>query len=274
MAERSISLITAVYNKPRELQFILEACSRQSVKDFELIIADDGSDSGVAELIAKARTRLKYPVLHVWHEDSGWRKNAILNKAVRAASTPYLVFIDGDCIPHHRFLEDHFSERDPNKVLGGRRAEMSRRWSDALTVDSIRSGAYERMGIREWMDALRGKALAVEEAIHVENRKLRKLLHSQKRGLLGSNFSLHKINLEAINGFDELYHGPGCGEDSDIDYRLGLQGITSKILRHRAIQFHVHHPKTVISEESYNRFLQVKQTRNPRCSHGLVTLTA
>ena len=36
---------------------------------------------------------------HVWHEDRGFRKCEILNRAILAASADYLIFTDGDTIP-------------------------------------------------------------------------------------------------------------------------------------------------------------------------------
>jgi hypothetical protein len=90
--------------------------------------------------------------------------------------------------------------------------------------------------------------------------------------MLGSNFSIAKEHLLAINGFDELYNGPGCGEDSDIQYRLSLIGITGKSLRNLAIQYHVWHPLTKGSDACWDRFEMVKRTTEPRCRMGLEKL--
>jgi hypothetical protein len=156
-------------------------------------------------------------------------------------------------------------------LICGRRADMSRRWSEALTLEAVRSGAFEHIGLREWFDSLSGAARYLEEAIHIRNRFLGNILHGKKRGLLGCNFSIHKSDLVAINGFDELYAGPGFGEDADIEYRLGLQGITPVILRHRATQFHLHHPRTTPAEANSRRYREVLKTGNPRCARGLVS---
>jgi hypothetical protein len=90
--------------------------------------------------------------------------------------------------------------------------------------------------------------------------------------MLGSNFSAWKHDLVAINGFDELYNGPGCGEDSDIEFRLSLIGVTGKSLRNLAVQYHVHHPVTKVSDVCWDRFQEVQQKREPRCRFGLERL--
>jgi hypothetical protein len=87
--------------------------------------------------------------------------------------------------------------------------------------------------------------------------------------MLGSNFSVTKSDLVAINGFDELYDGPGCGEDSDVQFRLSLAGVTGKSLRNLAVQYHVWHPRTRVSDACWDRFEMIKLTRNPRCLVGL-----
>ncbi len=264
-----LSLIIAVYNKPEILRLVLAACTRQSYRNFEIIIADDGSGPGVRSVVDDARLRSQLPITHLWHEDTGWRKNTMLNNAIRASASDYLVFIDGDCIPGRDFLQDHHTEREERKTLLGRRVETSKRWSEALTEETIRSGRFERYGWQEWCDAFRGNALRIEDGIRIPSAPLRRLLLRRVRGMLGSNFSVAKRHLLAINGFDELYDGPGCGEDSDIEYRLSLIGVTGKSLRNLAIQYHVWHPLTKGSDACWDRFELVKKSTEPRCRRGL-----
>lgn len=266
----SISLVISVYNKPENLRLVLLACAEQSFRDFEVIIADDGSDDAIREVVEESKSKHLFPIHRLWQEDRGWRKNRILNEAICTALAEYLVFIDGDCVPHHRFLEDHWMHREENILVGGRRAEMSARWSGVMREESIRSHRYERIGMRELLEGLRGKAAAVEAGFRFEWKFLSAFLHPNTRGLLGSNFSVYKKHLLTINGFDERYEGPGCGEDSDIEYRLSLIGVRVKLLRHRAIQFHLHHPATKTSEDCYALFQEVKKRGAFRCDMGII----
>ena len=265
----SLSLIIAVYNKPEVLRFVLAACAHQSTRNFEVIVADDGSGPAVRQVIEESRPSAGVPLIHIFHDDRGWRKNVILNSAIRASQSDYLVFIDGDCIPSRRFLEDHWREREEHTVLLGRRVETSKRWSESLTLGAITGGDFERLDWGVCMDGLRGDALRIEDGIRMRSALLRKVLLRNVRGMLGSNFSVAKADLVAINGFDELYDGPGCGEDSDIQYRLSLTGVKAKSIRNLAIQFHVYHPLTKGSDACWERFERVRRTGQSRCRMGL-----
>jgi glycosyltransferase involved in cell wall biosynthesis len=264
-----ISLVVSVYNKPEVLRLVFAACARQSFPDFEIIIADDGSGPAIRDVVAEARAVLSQSVVHLWHEDRGWRKNVILNNAIRTSRGGHLVFIDGDCLPARHFLFDHWNEREDRRVLLGRRVETSERWSHELTVGKIASGEFERLGVREILDGLAGRSLRVEDGIRMPSRLLRRMLLRNVRGMLGSNFSVAREYLASINGFDELYDGPGCGEDSDLQYRLSLAGVTGKSLRNLAVQYHVWHPRMRVSDACWDRFEMIKKTREPRCLVGL-----
>jgi len=264
-----LSLVIAVYNKAENLRLVLTALERQSFPDFEVLIADDGSGPEIRQIVGSVRTRSSFPITHLWHEDLGWRKNTMLNNAIRSATTDYLVFIDGDCLPSRHFLLDHWNERKSGRVLLGRRVETSERWSKELTVDVVRSGEFERFGWNELTEMLRGKSLRVEDGVRIRSAILRTLLLRSTRGMLGANFSAWKRDLVAINGFDELYDGPGCGEDSDIQYRLSLIGVRGKSLRNLAIEYHIWHTRTPVSDACWDRFEAIKKTGEPRCTHGL-----
>jgi len=264
-----LSVVVAAYNKPEILRFLLAAYARQSFTDFEVIVADDGSGPAVRDVISEAERLYTYPVTHLWHEDRGWRKNVMLNNAIRTSRASHIVFTDGDCIPSRHFLLDHHHEREPSTALLGRRVETSERWSRMLSLERIRSGAFERYGWSEIRDGLEGKALRLEDGIRIPAAGIRRILRRNVRGMLGSNFSAAKADLVAVNGFDELYTGPGCGEDSDIQYRLSLLGVKGKSLRNLAIQYHVYHSLTRPSQECYDRFAAVQQQGQPRCRVGL-----
>ncbi len=264
-----LSLVIAVYNKADVLRLVLAACERQSFSNFEVILADDGSGPEVRKLLDELTPRVPFPLVHLRHEDRGWRKNIMLNNAIRASRAGHIVFIDGDCLPSRHFLLDHWNQRQEGKVLLGRRVETSQRWSKELTLEKVRNGEFEHMGWAEVMDGLRGQSLRVEDGIRIPSALLRAVLLRKVRGMLGSNFSAAKKDLVAINGFDELYDGPGCGEDSDVQYRLSLIGVTGKSLRNLAVQYHVYHPRMPVSDPSWDRFELVKKSADPRCKYGL-----
>lgn len=240
------SLIISVYNDARFLAMIFEALKRQTEKDFEVVIADDGSGKDFVETLNRMTKNAPFPVTHVWHEDKGWRKDIILNKAVEASHSEYLIFLDGDCIPHHKFIEEHLRFACPGKVVGGRRVQLNKRLSDELTPEKIASGYLGWKIVPELLwSGIKGKERHTEECIRITGGFIRHLILKERwKNLLGCNFSIFKEDLLAVNGFDERFTLPGLGEDSDLENRLNRKGIYCKVERHIMTVYHRSHKRT------------------------------
>lgn len=78
-----LSVIVTTYNNPRALSLVIAGLLRQTVREFELVIADDGSGPETAALIRELAAQAPFPIRHVWHPDQGFRKCTISNAAVR-----------------------------------------------------------------------------------------------------------------------------------------------------------------------------------------------
>lgn len=135
----SISVIISTYNKPHFLEKVLTGYCFQTFKDFEIIIADDGSSNETKEMIAKFEQLIPQKIYHVWHEDNGFRKCKILNAAILKSSNDYLVFSDGDCIPNSRFLETHSRLAQKDYFLSGGHFPITQKVSNLLTIEDIKS---------------------------------------------------------------------------------------------------------------------------------------
>ena len=163
--KKSLTLIVAVYNAVRYLEFILTALQRQTFREFEVVIADDGSGPEIAQLIEQTQRRVSFPIQHIWQTDAGFQKNAMLNKAINASQTDYLLFIDGDCVPHHEFIRDHVDHIDDKSILCGRRVNFSKQITERLTTDDIQSGKYEQLSLPVLFDGLMARSSNLEDAI-------------------------------------------------------------------------------------------------------------
>ena len=239
-----MSLVVSFYNNLEFLELILAALEIQSFSDFEVIIADDGSSAHVLEMLSDTIERSPLSIQHVWHEDKGFRKTTILNRAIKASLSDYLVFIDGDCIPHPKFIEEHYRNREDRLALTGRRVNMSKSVTDALTPELVRNGALQGSLFRQLIyDGIKGKARNVEMGFYIKNGLLRKLFNRKVRNLKGCNMSFNKKDLMAINGLDERYCAPSTGEDTDIGFRLQLNGVRVRNLKNIAILYHRHHAR-------------------------------
>jgi len=267
-----LSLIISVYNKIHELGLILSALEHQSFHDFEVIVADDGSGPGIKDLVNLKKKNSKLKISHLWQKDSGFRKNRILNKAITEAGTKYLVFLDGDCLPHSDFIFQHYKNHSANHVLCGSRVNLSKRLSKQITIEAIQSKEYEGGTFERILDSFRDKnarSTNIEEGFYIESDLISSLIRRKKPRLLGCNFSLPKELLLKINGFDENYTGPGIGEDSDIEFRLKHAGARFKSVRNKAIAYHFYHPQTKESQSNQRYFESVRLSKEFVCKNGI-----
>lgn len=263
------SLIISFYNRIDYLKLVLAGLERQTFRNFQIILADDGSNQNVVREIESISKQISFPFIHIWQEDKGFRKNRILNSAIRNSSANYLIFIDGDCIPHRKFIEEHYTNRSFEQCLTGRRVNLSKQITNKLTFEAVKEGFLEKRMVPLIIDGLVGKSIDVEKGIYFESKTLREYFNKKKRGLLGCNISIHKADIERINGFDERYQAPSIGEDSDIQYRLELLGIKIKSLNNIAIQYHLYHEIQKRTEKNLELFSEVRKSAEHYTPYGL-----
>ncbi len=237
-----ISLIVPTYNRPKALKLCLLSLSNQTRLPDEVLVADDGSTSETADLVQTMRKRFKdvFPIRHVWQEDIGFRKPKILNETVRQASGDYLVFLDGDCMAHRRFLQEHADRSAPDLVLAGRRVELGQQLSSRILK---KEKVMQRATVLLLWDALLHRARRVREAVQIKNGFIRKLFKRDvitNDGVWGCNFSLSKDLFIDINGCDEDFLD-GSLEDMDIGVRAVNRGYRIRSLKNIAIIFHLWH---------------------------------
>jgi glycosyltransferase involved in cell wall biosynthesis len=232
----AISVIVAVYRRPEFLERVLTSLENQTWTGFEVVIADDGSGPEIADVVERWRDRFRRALLHVWHEHRGFRKTIIVNRAVARSSGRYLVFVDGDCVLHHRFLERHHRRRRLGQALSGRRVMLDAALTARLTLDDVRSGRIERPGFW-WSHA---KAHDRRNGFYLPALYGWRGGFSSRYEILGCNVSLHRDDFLRVNGYDERIEGRGV-EDENLRARLLNAGIAIRSIAQEALQYHCHH---------------------------------
>nr|WP_319400471.1 glycosyltransferase [uncultured Carboxylicivirga sp.] len=262
-----ISVILSFYNKIDWLKLVLAGYCRQSFKEFEIVIADDGSRDEVVNEIERMKDDYPFNITHVWHLDNGWQKNVILNKPILACNYDYIIFNDGDCIPHRHFVKEHYVNRQPDTALAGRRVYLPKTLTEELTPKMVLRGYLERKGL---FRTLLSKEKHVENGFYLSNSYLKNLITKKDRSILGSNFSMPKKQLLEINGFDERYDLPAIGEDNDLEVRWRNYGMKVRSVKHIAIQYHLNH-KILPRNPKHMQILKDHQMNNISwTSHGIV----
>jgi glycosyltransferase involved in cell wall biosynthesis len=240
------SIIFTTYNSPVWLEKVLWGFSQQTFTEFEIIIADDGSTAATKALIERFQQSSSLAIAHVWHEDLGFRKCGILNKAILQARGDYLIFTDGDCIPRRDFVATHVAEAEPHTFLSGSYFKLPMATSQAITHDDIVSGrCFEKSWLYQHGLPRRRKTLKISAG-----PKLAALLNrftTTACNLKGSNASAWKADVLAVNGFDERM--PWGGEDREFGVRLINSGVKAKHVRYNAVVLHLDHSRSYVDPE-------------------------
>ncbi|TCK66738.1 hypothetical protein DFQ05_2012 [Winogradskyella wandonensis] len=224
------SLIIATYNWPEALELVLKSVVNQKTKPTEVIIADDGSSEETKSLIDIFKSKLNIPIKHIWHEDKGFRKAEILNKAIASATGEYIIQVDGDCIMHPAFVKDHLSFAKKGVYLFGSRVNIQKPYLDVLFSKQQTFFNIFSRGIKKRTRSLHFPFLA-------RFYKAQEKFSSKYRGC---NTSFFKSDFIEVNGYDENFVGWGR-EDSELALRFHNKGLLARRLRYKGIVYHIYH---------------------------------
>lgn len=250
------SIIISTYNSPDWLQKVLWSYDSQTFQNFEVIIADDGSRLDTKALIDAMRLKLSYPIRHVWHEDDGFQKTKILNKAILESTAAYIIFTDGDCIARQDFIETHMRLRRHKSAISGGYFKLDKTISKAVSKDDI---IKQRCFNLKWLinQGLRTSFKMNKLSSFGIKAKFLNKMTSTKATFDGMNVSAWKQDILLVNGFDErMQYG---GEDRELGERLMNIGITFIQARYSVICVHLFHERPYKNEVSLTMNKQIRQ---------------
>jgi glycosyltransferase involved in cell wall biosynthesis len=208
-------------------------------EDFdEVIIADDGSGKKTVAKIRDLIHNYDFSIRHIWQPKEGFRLAASRNKGIRAAMGDYLVFLDCDFVVLPGCIKSHVKAAKHGRFVAGFCKYLPEESTKQLIEEKISSDT-----LRKFYDSLSDRPIYREHLRYCKNSLLRKLnLVSPKKQICSSHFSVHKSDIESVNGYDENFVGWG-GEDEDLALRLGLAGFHGYSIIHKAKAMHLWHPK-------------------------------
>jgi len=244
-----ISVIVTTYDREDALDAVLRGLSRQDDRNFEVVIADDGSGPGTADLIGQWESRLGVPIRHVWQEHRGFRAAEMRNRALAASRGDYCIFLDGDCIPRADFVVAHRALAEPGWFVAGNRILLTA----ALTERVLRDGlAPETWTFGDFArHRLRGEVNRLMPLLRLPPGRWRKLKAQDWRGCRSCNLAVWRADLERVDGFDAAYTGWGK-EDSDLVVRLLHASVARKDGRFATGVLHLWHPPVDRSDLARN----------------------
>ena len=234
-----ISILLATYNWHSALKFCLESLQTQTDKNFEVIIADDGSGPETKGVINAFSPQANFPIMHLWQEDLGFRKTLILNQAISKAQGEYLIFLDGDCLVQPDFVKRHRQLAQDGFLVTGSRVLLNQTLTQKiLSWPHWSFSAFQSNLITYRLNGGINKIWPI--LIKLGNGSWRIYKQFVWRRIKGCNMACWQKDAVAIRGFDETMTGWGH-EDADFVFRLQQSGIKRKSGSWSTEVFHLFH---------------------------------
>lgn len=261
---KGATLIISTYNRPDALGLCLQSVAEQKRLPNEIVIADDGSGIETDETISYFRKILSIPLIHVWHEDDGFRLAAIRNKAIASANYDYIIQVDGDMVLHKYFVKDHVDFARQGTFVRASRIYLDKKLSKKMLATGTHNINVFTKGVSNRTSGLRlPVAWRLFESTYKNSGDERYEIH-------GCNMAYWKKDAIAINGFNESFHGWGP-EDKEFVARLLNFGVRKRFIKLGAIAFHLYHQEHSKARLTINEdLLQSSITRKTiSCKNGI-----
>ncbi|WP_339922416.1 glycosyltransferase [uncultured Cyclobacterium sp.] len=202
------SVIIPVYNRPEELQNLLESLSLQTFSDFEVVIIEDGSEQSSKAIIGEFQESIN--LNYHFQENTG--QGFARNKGIALAKGDYFVFFDSDCVipaDYLKILDAAIEERKLDAHGGPDDAgESFSSWQKAMNFSMT---AYLTTG------GIRGK--------------MKKPAKYQARGY---NMGFSREVYQRVGGFIH----PNMAEDIELSIRIKKAGFKLELVREAFVYHH------------------------------------
>ena len=197
----AISLIIPVFNRPDEIEELLQSLTRQTDTDFEVIIVEDGSDIS-CESVAKTYSS-SLNIRYFTKSNSG--PGPSRNFGAERAKGNYVIFLDSDCVIPPRYCEivRRELEEKPADAFGGPDEAHEDFTYLQKAINFSMTSFFTTGGIRGGTESL-GK------------------FHPRSFNM-GYSIDVHR----ATGGFS----GMRFGEDVDLSIRILEKGFTTRLIR-------------------------------------------
>jgi glycosyltransferase involved in cell wall biosynthesis len=255
-----LGLIINTWQQPEYLARVLRAVSNQTSPPEEVLLADDGSEDQTRAVFDAWAHVQQFAAVHIWQKHDGFRRSRILNQAIAGAKSRYLVFLDGDTVPHPNFVADHRQLARGDCFVQGHRALVGQEAAAWFGSGDFYAERRRAVWCRQ-VDGLKNTYRWPWPMAKVR---------TDLRGVRGCNLAIWRDHLLRVNGYNEAFVGWGR-EDSELAVRLMHWGSKRLDVRGWALCFHLWHPPASRASLAGNDDLLVgaQRSRTTRCIQGL-----
>ncbi|OSQ31670.1 glycosyl transferase family 2 [Thalassospira sp. MCCC 1A03138] len=238
-----VSVIVSTYNWPEALEMVLQSLIDQKDRNFEVIVADDGSGPETANTIIRMQKKSPVPIKHFWQEDMGYRLSRVRNGAIKLAEGDIVVFTDGDCCLLPDFVSNHRKVAESGCFVTGKRVFLKRRFTEFAMKKRISFHKWPRAFL--FMLGLLGQCNRPFQFAPLPQNKKSLWAHQKCwKKAQGCNIAAFRNDILAIGGFDEAYEGHGL-EDSDFVLRMIRSGVKRKSVEYCSPVLHLYHGRSI-----------------------------
>ena len=266
-----ISIIVTTHEREDALDAVLRSLARQTDRDFEVVVADDGSGPATAALIAQWKEKFGRRLEHAWHEHRGFRAGEIRNRALLQSRGGYCIFLDGDCIARPDFVASHRALAEHGWFVSGNRILMSQELTQTVLAQHLEP---ENWNFADWVGRRSRKDInRLAPMLPLPLGPLRKLRPGEWQHARSCNLAVWRSDLDRVDGFDADYNGWGR-EDSDLLVRLLNAGVRRKDGNFATGVLHLWHPAADRSALPANdqKLDRVRAEKRIRALHGMSSL--
>lgn len=280
------SVIVTTYNQVRYLEMVILCLRAQTETDFEVIVADDGSTEETAIRIASLGKACPFRIKHFWQPDRGFRPGEARNGAFLLAESDWIVFLDGDMLPHRRFVASHVAAAGRDRVLFGGRVKLNWDFSERLAPENLKE-PIDLLYRRHYRHCREPRYDTFHESLgdRVSGALLQRfagfylplldpaLTFCRLCVKTGCNFSVSRSSFERANGFDRRFVGLS-GEDGELFLRFLNAGLKPHSVLFSAVAYHLWHAENWQrrgAERARAKTLETetRHKRKTRCEEGL-----
>lgn len=203
-----ISVIIPCYNAEKTILRMLEALDNQTVKDFEVILADDGSKD-ITVKTAKSFSPKNFKLIVIAEKHAG--PAAQRNRGAEKAKGEILLFTDSDCVPDKNWI-----------------SEMAKPFSDKAVIGV--SGTYRTLN--------NDKLIARFEGYEIEKRH-EKMAKQKYVDFIGSFSAGYRKNIfQKFGGFSSDFKRADA-EDPELSFKISKAGY-KMVFNPKAVVAHPH----------------------------------